>query len=151
MTPPLMFTSPAPVTCTAPPSPGFPAAGATPARLTFNPDVDFFPVCGPGGGEVVFSSLRAGLPSLFKLALSAPGSETSLTKGKGPLIPTEWSHDGTTVIYSELTSPINWDVKTFSMRDGAQSTLLATEYDERSGRQRGPEPRENLRERGQSR
>ena len=109
-------------------------AGATPARLTFDPNVDFFPVCGPGGSDVVFSSLRAGLPSLFKLALSAPGSETSLAKGKGPLIPTEWSHDGTTVIYSELTSPTNWDVKTLSMRDGSQSTLVATDYDERSGR-----------------
>jgi len=108
--------------------------GGMPARLTFDPNVDFFPVCGPGSGEVVFSSLRQGIPSLFKLALSAPGSETSIAKSKGPIIPTEWSHDGKTVIYSELTSPTNWDVKTLTMRDGSQSTLLATESDERSGR-----------------
>jgi Tol biopolymer transport system component len=106
--------------------------GGTPARLTFDPNVDFFPVCGPRADDVVFSSLRLGIPSLFRLVLSAPGSATSLARSAGPLIPTEWRGD--TIVFSELTSPTNWDIKTLAMRDASQATLLATPNDERSGR-----------------
>ena len=39
------------------------ASGGTASRLTFDPAVDFFPVCSPSGAEIVFSTLREGPPT----------------------------------------------------------------------------------------
>ncbi|HEY3191575.1 MAG TPA: protein kinase, partial [Solirubrobacterales bacterium] len=66
-------------------------AGGAPSRLTFHPAVDVYPVCSPAGPEIVFSSLRDGPPNLYRLALSAPGSEKELLRSPLAKIASDWS------------------------------------------------------------
>jgi eukaryotic-like serine/threonine-protein kinase len=110
------------------------APGATPTRLTFTPTVDFYPVCSPDGREVIFSSLRAGPPSIYRLPMAAPGSETIVVHGPPPKIPTDWSRDGRLLVYGELNRTTHWDIKVVPLGGGDAITFADTETDERSAR-----------------
>jgi hypothetical protein len=63
---------------------------ASPSRLTFQPAIDFGPICGPSGPEVVFASLRAGPPSLYRLLITAPGSEKPMVVSPLPKIASDF-------------------------------------------------------------
>jgi Tol biopolymer transport system component len=108
--------------------------GGTPSRLTFEAEVDFYPVCAPEGGDVAFSSLRGGIPNLFRLSLSAPGSETLILRSPTPKIPTDWSRQGGALIFSELDAGRNWNVKRVPIGGSDTTVLLGTDQDERAGR-----------------
>jgi Tol biopolymer transport system component len=102
--------------------------------LTFDADVDFYPVCAPEGSDVAFSSLRAGVPNIFRLSLSAPGSETLILRSPTPKIPTDWSHQGGALIFSELDAGRNWNVKRVPIGGSDTTVLLGSDHDERAGR-----------------
>ena len=69
-------------------------AGGEPRRLTFGPMVEFYPVCSPTGGEVMFASARSGIPNIYRMTTTAPGTETQLTDSVGAKALTDWSRDG---------------------------------------------------------
>ena len=72
-------------------------------RLTFDAAVDFYPVCGSSGTSgqpVVFSSLRTGPPSLFRLPTATPGSEKPVLVSYVAKIPTDWTNGGRTIVFS---------------------------------------------------
>ncbi len=102
-------------------------------RLTFDPAVDFYPVCSPAGDEVIFSSLRDSPPNLFRLKIESPGSETPVVRSPLPKIATDWSSDGR-VIYAELNDRTNWDVMVSPVSGGATTSLIKTEAEERNAR-----------------
>ena len=108
--------------------------GATPARLTFDRAVDFYPVCSPDGREVLFGTLRAGPPNIFRLLLSAPGNETLAVQSPRPKIPTDWSRDGRLIVYGELNQTTSWDVKIATIGGGDPVVFAGTDADERNGR-----------------
>jgi eukaryotic-like serine/threonine-protein kinase len=110
------------------------AGNGVPWRLTFDPAIDFYPVCSPRGDEVVFASLRGGPPALFRVAVDSPGSERLLLELPGPLIPTDWSHDGRFIVYSVLSPDTSWDVVVLSLADGARMAVAATRAEERNAR-----------------
>jgi eukaryotic-like serine/threonine-protein kinase len=110
------------------------APGATPARLTFNPNVDFYPVCGPDGREVLLASLRDGPPNVYRLRLSAPSGETIAIESPQPKIATDWSRDGRQFVYSELSPKTSWDIKVVPAGGGEPVVFADTDADERSGR-----------------
>ena len=112
--------------------PATPDGGAS--RLTFDPMVDFYPVCSPSSDEVLFGSLRGGPPNIYRLSLSAPAGEKQVITSPLPKLPTDWSRDLRTVIYSELSPTTNWDVKAVAVTGGEPTVLAGTEADERSGR-----------------
>ena len=112
--------------------PATPGAGRT--RLTFDPAVDFYPVCSPERDDVLFGTLREGAPNIFRLSLDAPGGEQRVVQSPLPKIPTDWTGDGETIIYAELSSATNWDIKAVKAGGGEPTVLLGTEADERSGR-----------------
>lgn len=106
-------------------------------RLTFDLAVDFFPVCGRGGASsqsVVFSSLRSGPPSLFRLPITAPGSEKPILVSYAAKIPTDWTDAGRTVVFSILNATTNWDIATVSADGGEPRMIVATAADERGAR-----------------
>jgi hypothetical protein len=109
-------------------------AGGTPSRLTFDAAVDFYPVCAPEGSDVAFASLRAGVPNLFRLSLSAPGSDTPIIGSPLPKIPTDWSRQGGTLLYSELDPAASWNVRRVPIGGSDPATVIGTDHDERSGR-----------------
>ena len=105
-------------------------------RLTFHPLADFYPVCSPAGDEVIFASLRDGPPTLFRLKLESPGSETHVVQSPlspSPKIASDWSRDGR-VIYGELNDRTNWDVMISPVSGGATTSLIQTEAEERNAR-----------------
>ena len=108
--------------------------GATPARLTYDRAVDFYPVCSPDGREVLFGTLRAGPPNIFRLLLSAPGNETMAVQSPKPKIPTDWSRDGRTIVYGELNQATGWDLKVATIGGGDPVVFAGTDADERNGR-----------------
>jgi serine/threonine protein kinase/Tol biopolymer transport system component len=103
-------------------------------RLTFDPAIDFYPVCSPVGHEVVFASLRDGPPSLYRLSLDAPGSETPLPRLPAAEIPTDWSRNGRLLIHSVLSPQMDFDVYTLSLEDGTRTPVAATRAEERNAR-----------------
>jgi Tol biopolymer transport system component len=108
--------------------------GATPARLTYDRAVDFYPVCSADGREVLFGTLRAVPPNILRLLLSAPGNETMAVQSPAPKVPTDWSSDGRTIVYSELGRTTSWDIKLATIGGGEPVVFAGTEADERNAR-----------------
>ena len=71
-------------------------------RLTFGPTGNTFPVWSPDGKWIAYSSLRASAGGIYRKLADGTGSEELLVPNeKGIIItPTDWSHDGKTLIYS---------------------------------------------------
>lgn len=103
-------------------------------RLTFDPSADFYPVCSPAGDEIIFASLRAGPPSLFRQLTTAPGSETAVEQAPGPKIPTDWSRDGRRIVYTAFDSATGWDVWTLALPGGRPTVFAATAAEERNAK-----------------
>jgi len=106
-------------------------------RLTFDPSVDFYPVCGPAGPagrEVLFASLRAGPPSLFRLPFDTPGSEKPALVSFAAKIPSDWIDGGRQVVLSILNPQNSWDIAVWRMGDAEPRPVVATSNDERAGR-----------------
>jgi hypothetical protein len=106
-------------------------------RLTFDPTVDFYPVCGTSGTSsqsVVFSSLRSGPPSLFRLPIAAPGSEKPVLVSSVAKIPTDWTDGGRTIVFSTLSANTNWDIATIAADGGEPRMIVETPADERGAR-----------------
>jgi hypothetical protein len=108
--------------------------GGEPRRLTFGPTVDFYPVCSPTGTEVMFASARSGVPNIYRMTTTAPGTETQLTDSAGAKALTDWSRDGRFVVYSQLTPDTSWDIWLIPTDGGKPFPFLQTEAEERDGR-----------------
>lgn len=108
--------------------------GGIPSRLTFNQAVDFYPICGPTGEDVVFSSLRGGPPSLYRVPIATPGSETLLFASPAPILATDWSSDGRLVVYSVLNRTSGWDIEVMPLDGGPRITFAGSGAEERFGR-----------------
>jgi Tol biopolymer transport system component len=102
-------------------------------RLTFGPAVDFLPVCAPLTAEVVFSSLRAGSPDLYRLSLEQPGRDQMFLDTPAAKIATDWSDDGRSIVYSTLERETSWDVWMAPIDGGAPRALVASPAEERNG------------------
>ncbi len=109
-------------------------SGGPPTRLTFDPAVDFYPVCSRVGEEVIFATMREGRPNLFRLPLNAPGRETPVVRSPLAKVPTDWSRDGRFLVYGVLDPKTNWDVMVMTLPDGKPEPFAATPADERHAR-----------------
>jgi len=69
-------------------------AGGSATRQTFDPAVDFYPVCAPSGDQFLFTSLRGGIPEIHIQDLGAPGGERKLLDLSKPIVATDWSGQG---------------------------------------------------------
>ena len=106
----------------------------TPKRLTHDPAVDFYVACAPAGDDVVFSSLRRGLPSLYQLKTSRPGDERPLLQTTAAILPTDWSADGQWIVYSTFGAKTSSDLWLVPRDGGEPTPFLVTEAEERNGR-----------------
>jgi Tol biopolymer transport system component len=109
-------------------------AGRQPTRLTFEPWVDFYPVCSPNSDEVIFATLRDGPPNLWRLSTGSPGSETVVLTSSEAKIPTDWSRDRATILYSVLDPETFWDIHALSLNDGSIQAVAATPAGETNAR-----------------
>jgi Tol biopolymer transport system component len=106
------------------------------APLTFDAAVDFAVVCAPEGDDFVFSSLRAGVPRMFRASTQRPGAETLLRPATEPTLATDWSRDMRQLVYSVLTpvTTTGWDIWVLPLAGGAPTPYLQTDANERLGR-----------------
>jgi Tol biopolymer transport system component len=103
-------------------------------RLTSEPAVDFYAACAPKGIDVVFASLRGGVPQLYRGSASAPGSESQILKTPAPVIPNDWSSDGRLILYATFGPKTNFDIWALDLATGKTTAILATEAEERNAR-----------------
>jgi Tol biopolymer transport system component len=61
------------------------------------------PVWSPTGDRLVFGSSRVGPPNLYIKRLDGTGEEQELHKQEGAQIPSDWSPDGTHVVYEDIS------------------------------------------------
>lgn len=104
------------------------------SRLTFASAIDFYPVCSTTGPEVIFASLRNGPPDLFRLLTTAPGSEEAFLSSPAPTIPTDWSRDGTLLVYTVLNQETSLDISVMPLSGGPPTPFVASKFEERNGR-----------------
>jgi Tol biopolymer transport system component len=102
-------------------------------RLTFSPAVDFLPVCAPSNAEIVFSSLRAGAPDLYRLSLDRPGQDQVMLDTATAKIATDWSSDGRWIVYSTLERETSWDIWMAPIEGGEPRALVAGPAEEQNG------------------
>ncbi len=69
-------------------------------RLTFEPSIEGFPLWTPDGMHVLFSSSRAGIPSVFWKRSDNTGSVDRITTGQGRITPFSASPDRKTIVVS---------------------------------------------------
>ena len=100
--------------------------GGAMTRLTTDPGVDATPVWSPGSDEVIFSSTRSGIYQMYRRAISGSGADTLLVKDDRASIATDWSRDGTRVLYTRTAAgPTGLDVWVhFVAGGGGQSSPL---------------------------
>lgn len=103
----------------------------TQQRLTFEPQMGYFPMWTPDSQRVVFSSLRDGTWSLSSKAANGTGPVKSLYTSKNFLVASTWSADGRSLIFMETGDLENADIWALSL-DGEPSArpLMAESYSE---------------------
>jgi serine/threonine protein kinase len=70
-------------------------------RLTFDPQSDSDAVWSPDGSQIVFSSNRAGdgFTNLYTTSAGGAGKEQVIYKSEATKFPTDWSHDGRSILF----------------------------------------------------
>src|SRR5262249_26588303 len=75
-------------------------SGSNAERFTFDQAGDFNPIW-TTNGRIVWASDRNVITNLYQKAASGAGEETLLWKSDYPKAPTDWSRDGSVIIYRE--------------------------------------------------
>jgi Tol biopolymer transport system component len=104
----------------------------TPTRLTFDKADDTDPLWTPDGKQIVFLSLRGGLPGgVYRKSADGIGEAELLGSGQDKIIaPTSFSRDGKTLALSELSlTPLGADIGMMSMEGKREiKELLKEKY-----------------------
>ena len=79
-----------------------------PARFTFGPALEGYPLWSPDGLRVIFGSTRSGPVTLYEKAASGAGDELLLAEDAG--VPLSWSPDGRFVLHSRANPRTGTDL-----------------------------------------
>jgi hypothetical protein len=66
--------------------------------------------------------------------IAVPGSEQMFFRTPLAKVPTDWSRDGKSIVYSVLTPKTSWDIHVVPVSGGEPTTFVVTAADERYGR-----------------
>jgi Tol biopolymer transport system component len=111
-------------------------ASQRPVRLTFDPSLDFFPVCPTDRrGGVVFTSLRGNVAQLFRVRLSEPGKEELLSPAPQTRVPEHRSFDDRWLVYRTPGATNDWDIWVMPLESPDRPwAFAASSADERDAR-----------------
>jgi serine/threonine-protein kinase len=90
----------------------------TEQRLTTDGSINSTPFWSPTGDRMVFASSRSGPFDLYQKSTSGTGKDELLVASDNPKQPTQWSHDGRFIVYSENDPKTRSDIWVLPM-DGA--------------------------------
>ena len=85
-------------------------ARAVRSRLTSDPGTDVLPVWSPDGTRVAFAGQRSGKISLRQQSINGTAADELLLEGSGDIGPSDWSHDGRFIAYTDRSSAITNDI-----------------------------------------
>jgi hypothetical protein len=85
-------------------------------RLTSDPREEYYPVWSPDGRTVLFSDLR----NLFRKAVTGIGGEELMAPSNHLRLVTDWSRDGTTILYYEGFPDTANDLGTLEVTPGGK-------------------------------
>ncbi len=111
-------------------------SGSNPQRFTNDPALDFSPVWEPKGSRIVWASTRdGGVANIYLKAASGAGEETLLWKSDYTKIPTDWSRDGSFIIYHQRDPKTKGDVWVLPMTGSSEAPfpVVRTEANDTSG------------------
>jgi eukaryotic-like serine/threonine-protein kinase len=110
-------------------------------RLTFDPALDFFPVCpADRNGEVVFTSLRESLARLFRVPINEPGKDQTLLAAS-IRVPEHRSNDGRWLLYRTIGNSTGWDIWALSIASPDQAVEVAASAAEERDARMSPDGR----------
>jgi len=108
--------------------------GARTSRLTFDPAVDGFPVWSPDGTRIAFHSRRTGAGELYQTRTNGAGGEERVVAGDQIMVPSSWSRDGRSLLYTRVGAQTNADLWVVPMvGDHTPSVFLQTPFREAYG------------------
>jgi Tol biopolymer transport system component len=103
-------------------------------QFTFSPENDGYPLWSRDSESIVFASDRSGVFELYqKATVAVDYIETLLETGRSSY-PTDWTREGSEVLYAERSTKGDFDLWTYSISDGSASPLVQTAADERQAR-----------------
>ncbi len=104
-------------------------------RFTFHPAADVAPVWSPDGSHIAFASERDGPLNLYQKVSNNAGNEEVLFQSAEPKTPTDWSHDGRFLLFTDTdpkTGPDIWVLPMIGERKPVP--YLKTEFNETEAR-----------------
>ena len=104
------------------------------SRFTFHPDHDSNPVWSPDNTKVVFGSPRGKPGSLWVKGATGAGSEELLHASDARVHPTDWSGDGSQILFPRVDAKSHADIWTVPVAgDRKPKVWLQTEFAESHG------------------
>jgi Tol biopolymer transport system component len=112
-------------------------AGISGSRFTLDPSSTDYPVWSPDGSQIVFATARDGPFNLYRKP-AAGGEEEPLLKSEDFKLPTDWSRDGSSILFHGLgvthANP-NWDLWILPLKGGRKPyRLTQSRFNEQAGR-----------------
>jgi serine/threonine protein kinase len=110
-----------------------------PSKLTFDPDLDNFPMWSPDGQRIAWASFRGGSHNLYVKAANGTGAEELLVKMGTPMgWGTDWSKDGRHVMYQRPGGKTGQDLWIAPQQPSGGGSdpvpYLNAEFNEQNGR-----------------
>jgi Tol biopolymer transport system component len=109
------------------------ARGDSMTRLTFEAESERFPTWSPDGAQLAFSKLHPGGASgIMVRAANGIGVARELvapaTNGRYSSFVSDWSADGTTVVFTAQRPESNWDIDSVDVATGRATPFLSTPF-----------------------
>jgi Tol biopolymer transport system component len=99
-------------------------------RVTYDAATDASPVWSPDGQHLVFRSNRSGVHDLYERLANGTGQSTLLLRSGNAKYPTDWSPDGSTILFHTYAAATGSDVWTMNADGSSPQPILNGSYDE---------------------
>ncbi|MDQ6799277.1 MAG: protein kinase [Acidobacteriota bacterium] len=102
-----------------------------PTRFSYFPTFDHIPSWSTDGKRIVFDSNRNGVADIYVKAFG--GEEELLYRSPAVNQPTDWSPDGSQIVFQTFNPTTKWDLWTLSLPDRRVAPLLREPANEKEG------------------
>jgi Tol biopolymer transport system component len=113
----------------------FDMAGGGGTRFTFSQSVNHYPVWSPDGSRIAFDTNRNGPSDIFMKSFDGSGEERPVLASEVAKSPTDWSPDGSTLVFERLDPRTKYDLWRLSLKAGATpEPIVRSDAGETDGR-----------------